>query len=220
VHDAALASDQESGAREILRRVRGGDRGALGGLIDLYGESLMHYLTTILGNRETAEDAFQDTWVRVVRRIDRFDPGRPFGPWLFRIARNRAFDQLRYGRRWLFFRMREGGPADRPSPTSAPAARASTASHPAPREAIDQIAARQLAERLIAGLTAGHREVIWLRFYDDRSYEEMAAICGVRLGTIKSRLRRALDRLALLYARLGATPATGPERRQGPGGSE
>ncbi len=220
MHDAALASEQESGAREILRRVRGGDRGALGGLIDLYGEPLMHFLTTIFGNRETAEDAFQDTWVRVVRRIERFDAGRPFGPWLFRIARNRAYDELRHRRRWFFVRMREGGPADRSAPTAAPAARASTASHPAPPEGIDQIAARQLAERLIAGLTAGHREVIWLRFYDDRSYEEMAAICGVRLGTIKSRLRRALDRLALLYARLGAGPTTGPERWPGPGGNE
>jgi len=55
-----------------LRRLRDGDRGGVEELMDHYGEDLMRYLAAILGSRGAAEDAFQDTWPRVMERIDRY----------------------------------------------------------------------------------------------------------------------------------------------------
>ena len=63
----------------------------------------MRYLAVILGNRGSAEDAFQDTWIKVMERIRRYDLERPFAPWLFRVARNCAYDQLRRKKRWWSF---------------------------------------------------------------------------------------------------------------------
>jgi len=150
----------------------------------------MQYLHSILRNRDDAEEAFQDTWVRVVEKIHRCDPHRPFAPWLFRIARNRAYDQLRHRRRWSFFSLESPGREPRPDPGSDPKA------------ALERMVARDLAARLLPQLEAPFREVIWLRFYREGSYEEIAEICGAPVGTVKSRLRRALDQLGTLLERM------------------
>jgi RNA polymerase sigma factor (sigma-70 family) len=203
---AAAAADQDARARECLRRVRQGDHAALGGLIDAYGEPLMRYLTSILRDPDRAADAFQDTWVRVIREAGRFDPARPFAPWLFRIARNRAYDELRRGWRRRVTRLVEGwggaGHGAAPPGTPVAAAAGSTWEAPTGDRTHDMVAAREIADRLLPLLDPDHREVICLRYYNDLGYEDMAAICGVPVGTIKSRLRRALDRLAALYAGL------------------
>ena len=185
---AAPAPDPEE--RDLLRHLQEGGREDLGRLVDRYGEALMQYLKSILRNREAAEDAFQDTWILVARKIHRCDPDRPFAPWLFRVARNRAYDELRRGRRRSFFGLEEGTLRTRPDP------------HSLPSRALDRLAAKELAAELLPRLEAAHRELIWLRFYRDCSYEEIAEICDVPLGTVKSRLRRALDRLAVLHQQM------------------
>ena len=63
-----------------LRDLRQGDAHGLSGVIDHYGEELMRYLTSILGNRQMAEDAFQDTWLRVVKKIGTYDSRQAFEP--------------------------------------------------------------------------------------------------------------------------------------------
>jgi len=187
------AAESESREREIVRRLRAGDRSRLGELVDLHGESLMQYLVSILHDRDAAEDAFQDTWVRVVQRIRAFDPERPLSPWLFRVARNRAYDHLRWSRRWSLFGL---GPGDR-DPLAV--------SRSAEPDAAERLAAGEMADRLLDGLPPDQREVVWLRFFRDCSYQEIARICGLRLGTVKSRLRRALQRLAVLHGRMEGT---------------
>ncbi|MFH1680532.1 MAG: sigma factor, partial [Candidatus Eisenbacteria bacterium] len=81
---AAERNDAPADARErsVVRRLRAVDRSGLGELLDRCGEDLMRTLVYVVGNREAAEDVFQETWVRVIRGIRRFDPGRPFAPWL------------------------------------------------------------------------------------------------------------------------------------------
>jgi RNA polymerase sigma-70 factor (ECF subfamily) len=182
---AAAAPDPEE--RDLLRRLQSGEREGLARLIDRYGEALMQYLYSILRNRDEAEEAFQDTWVRVTRKIHRCDADRPFAPWLFRVARNRALDRLRRRRRWSLFSLGEPGLRTRPDhrPVSPTVER--------------RLVAEDLAEKLLPRLDAASREVIWLRFYGECSYLEIAEICDMPLGTVKSRLRRALDRLGSLY---------------------
>jgi RNA polymerase sigma-70 factor, ECF subfamily len=179
---AGLAGDPERLAGS-LRRLRGGDRSALGELLDAWGEDLMRYLTALTGERESAEDLFQDTWVHVVERIGRYDPGRPFAPWLFRVARNLAYDHLRRKRRWRWIPL-GGGPGEF-EPAEA-----------APGPADDPVDRRREAARLLACLDRRSREMVWLRYWGDASYEEIAAITRVPVGTGRSRLHRARKKLA------------------------
>jgi RNA polymerase sigma-70 factor, ECF subfamily len=180
---AAPAQDPEE--REVLRRFREVEREGLAWLMDRYGEALMRYLISILHDREAAEDLFQESWLQALRKARRSDPGRPFAPWFFRLARNLAYDELRRRRRRSFFGLEA-------------VSRRKTASPGAPSPALERLSAEDLAGKLLSRLDPLHREMIHLRFYRECSYEEIAGICGVPVGTVKSRIRRALDRLGAL----------------------
>lgn len=180
----------ESREREILIELKHGERRNLSWLMDHYGEALMRYLVATTGSREMAEDVFQDTWVRTMTGIHRFDLSRPFSAWLYRIARNRAYDCLRRRKRrkWLSL-----GPGD--AEELIPEIRA-------PGDFRNDLIAADMLATLLAGLDPVLRELIWLRFYQEMSYEELADHCEVPLGTIKSRLARALDQLATRYEKM------------------
>lgn len=173
----------ESLERRTLDELRAGDRTNLGRLIDRYGEELMGYLTAILRRRETAEDLFQETWIKVIERIDRFDPESKFAPWLFRIGRNCAYDRLRRWRRWRWVRL---GPGKEGEPARELAA---------PGNFANGVVAKETAEAWLNRLDPAQREVLWMRYIKEMSYDEIAGECGLPLGTVKSRVSRALARL-------------------------
>lgn len=185
---------ERSDERRLVNGLRAGDERALAALMDLHGEGLMRYLLSLLLRREEAEDLFQETWVRVLRRGRSCDPDRPFAPWLFRVARNLAFDHLRWRRRW---RALVGHEPSRPShePSETP-------------RTPERLAAADLTHRLLGTLSPKLREVVHLRFWGDCSYEEIAAIAAVPVGTVKSRLNRALAQLSEGAARLEVCHAT------------
>src|SRR5512139_3073966 len=81
--------------RDDAARLRRGDTAGLTGLMGRHQDRLFRYLLRLLGDEAVAEDAFQQTWVQVAERIGRYDARRPFGPWLFAVARNLALDHLR-----------------------------------------------------------------------------------------------------------------------------
>ena len=173
--------------KEILAQLKAGERRNLGALMDHFGAALMSYLLALTGKRDLAEDVFQDTWVRVMERIDGYDTARSFSPWLFRIARNLAYDRLRL----LRWKSQLGiGAANRGDPAIEIAA---------PGDFREGMMAQDWAEALLTGLDPVLREMIWLRFYRDLSYEEIAEHCRLPLGTVKSRLARALDQLGHRY---------------------
>jgi RNA polymerase sigma-70 factor (ECF subfamily) len=179
----------DSSERAALLRLRNGSTKGLEVLVDRHGEELMRYVYAIVGNRDAAEDLFQETWIRVARGIRGFDPDRPFAPWLFRVARNLAYDHLRNAGRWVLAGSDgEEGSFPRPDPT--------------PPDFVEEIAARDAASKLLARLEPPFREVVALRFLGERSYQEMAELLGVPLGTVQSRLHRALDRLAELVGEM------------------
>jgi RNA polymerase sigma-70 factor (ECF subfamily) len=166
---------------ELIRKLQTGDFQPVGTLIDRYGRDLMHYLASILNNRERAEDVFQETWSRVLQSIRRFDLRQPFGPWLFRIARNLAYDQLRKEKRWRFWFQQT--PDEKPI------------FEPRTESVFDRRLMNQdLAREVLTRLEPMYREILWLRFFKDNSYEEIADLCHLPLGTVKTRLRRALQR--------------------------
>jgi len=180
-----MAIGPEADERQWISRLKRGDAGAAAALMDMHGEPLMRYLYSIVGTREGAEDVFQDSWVRVIEKIRLFDAGMSFRPWLFRLARNAAYDSLRRRKRW--WSLDTGSAAesgDRPLDPADPA------------DLAHDVVTRETARRLLATLAPAYREVLSLRFFEDLSYEEIAALCRLPLGTVKSRLKRGLDQLA------------------------
>jgi RNA polymerase sigma-70 factor (ECF subfamily) len=165
--------------RDDAARLRRGDTAGLAGLMGRHQDRLFRYLLRLLGDETVAEDAFQQTWLRVAERIGRYDAARPFGPWLFAVARNLALDHLRRHRPQSLDEIDE------------PAA-------PAGADPLARAVARQQSARLadaVEGLGPLDREVLSLRFEEDLDLPRLAETLGVPLPTAKARLYRALARL-------------------------
>ena len=144
---------------------------------------LFRYLRRLLGDETMAEDVFQETWVRAAERIGRYDASRPFGPWILAVGRNLALDHLRRYRPESLDEGPEPAAPDAPGASDNPLAR---------------VTARERRERLGAaldGLAPHDREVLSLRFEDDLSLKEIAALVAAPLPTVKARLYRAMTRL-------------------------
>ena len=185
----------ESETSAIARGLRRRDPELLDRLIEQYQHRLLRYLISLTGNRELAEDLFQETWIRVLERGHQYDGRHEFSTWLYAVARNLAIDYLRRKKPVsldLLMEDEEHAPFE-PADTRP--------------LAWEQVAQQQQAESVgvtLGGLPAEYREVIGLRFQDELSLEEIAVVTGAPLGTVKSRLYRALN---LLMTRLGRTQA-------------
>jgi len=177
---AAVAFDSE------LTRLRGGDVEAAAALMERYQHRLYRYLLRLVRQPETAEDLFQQTWVRVMERINSYDPQRRFEGWLFSLAHNLAVDYLR---RYLPESLDEPLPSgDSRCETMAGSAAGAL------EQLLQQERAGWLAEA-VARLPLPFREVLTLRFEEEMPLEEIAGVLALPLGTVKTRLHRALKHL-------------------------
>jgi RNA polymerase sigma factor (sigma-70 family) len=168
---------------ELVELAKGGDVGAYGELVDRYREISFRTAYLIARNSADAEDATQDAFVKAYYALDRFRTADPFRPWILRIVSNEARNRRRSaGRRErLALRVIERrGPGDAaPSPDAA---------------AIAEETRRTLLAALET-LPERDRQVIACRYLLELSEAETARTLGVRPGTVKSRLSRALTRL-------------------------
>ena len=185
----------ESEPSVIARGLRRRDPDLLDRLIEQYQHRLLRYLISLSGNRELAEDLFQETWIRVLERGHQYDGKHEFNTWLYAVARNLTIDYLRKKSPVSLDAMMED---EDHAPLEPPDTR------PMAWEVVEQ---HEQAERISAamiGLPAEYREAIMLRFQDGLGLEEIAAVIGAPLGTVKSRLYRGLN---LLMGRLGEMQA-------------
>jgi RNA polymerase sigma-70 factor (ECF subfamily) len=133
----------------------------------------------MLGNREDAQEALQDAFVRAYRALGRCDDPERFGSWLFSILVNRCRTTgARSTRRARTFISDDV------------AARSAAEAHPA-----EQAAWREEIERALDQLDAEQREAFLLKHVEGLSYEEMAEITGAGVSALKMRVKRACDRL-------------------------
>ncbi|MGA3091076.1 MAG: sigma-70 family RNA polymerase sigma factor [Terriglobales bacterium] len=180
----------ESEARGIARGLRRRDPDLLDRLIEQYQHRLLRYLVYLSGNRELAEDLFQETWIRVLERGHQYDGRHEFSTWLYAVARNLTIDYLRKKRPLsLDGLLEDENHAAVEPPDRGPTAFETVEQH----EQADRISAA------LVGIPAEYRETIVLRFQDGMGLEEIAAVTGAPLGTVKSRLYRGLN---LLMGRL------------------
>ncbi len=160
-----------------MRRVQRGDEGALGELMERYRPRLFGFL--MKRAPDAADDLFQETWIRVVRARDSFDPERRFSTWLFQIANNLCRDR---GRRR---RVEEG---------YLQTAREEVKSAPGFLET-PPLDLRLDMHRRLAALPERLREVLVLRYYHQLGEADIAEIVGIPRGTVKSRLHSAVRAL-------------------------
>jgi RNA polymerase sigma-70 factor (ECF subfamily) len=195
---ATMNPDAFSGAQDTIARMRRGDPDALTAMISRYQHRLYRYLLRLVREPAAADDLFQQTWLRVMEKIGRYDARRNFEAWLFSVAHNLAIDAWR-GKRGesLDDESDSGGAIGERLHTGAP-------------DALERLLDFERGAMLAAcmhELPPIHREVLTLRFEEDMKLEEIADVAGVPLSTVKSRLRRALDGLrAAMDARMPGGP--------------
>jgi RNA polymerase sigma-70 factor (ECF subfamily) len=166
----------------LLRRIAAGDSRALRQLYDRCATAALAVAQRILGTRTEAEDAVQEAFLDAWRNAARFDARRGSAEaWLITMARSRALD-----------RMRQRGAATRHQSQPDDAA-------PAAASPIESVSRREEQERIqgaLASIPGDQREVMELAFYEGLTQREIAARTGQPLGTIKTRCRLALEKLA------------------------
>ena len=157
-----------------------GDVSALGQVFDHFSRPVWSVAMGVLRNRQLADDATQETFIRAWRGADRFDPNRPLGPWLNTIARRTALDVLR----------RENRPT--------------RGGHEEEQDVVVHLPGIERAwetweiKRALEQLPDEERSVIWLSHFHGMSHPQIAEHLGVPPGTVKSRSFRAHKRLAAL----------------------
>ena len=166
------------------------DAGLLDELIVRYQHRLMRYLLYLTGNREQAEDLFQEVWMRVLLRGGQFNGKARFDTWLFTVARNLVIDLKRKRTMSSLEEMFEtAGEDDRPMNVEI------MAEGPSPFDQCSSGEDRQRLASAMMTMDSAHREVLVLRFHEDLSLEEIANVTRAPLSTVKSRLYRCLAAL-------------------------
>ena len=168
---------------ELVRRAREGDDGAYEELVKRYGQIAFRVAWLVTRERGEAEDAAQEAFVKAYYALPRFRPDSPFRPWLLKIVANEARNRARSSRR------REG------LALRAAAASGDGDAAPSPEAAALEGADREALVAALNVLPPPDREVIGYRFLLGLSESETAEMLGVRPGTVKSRLSRAMTRL-------------------------
>jgi len=159
----------------MMVAVQAGDEQALALLMERFKGPLYAFLNRRVGDA-AADDLFQESWIRVVKAAERFDPRRRFSTWLFQIANNLCRDRWR--RLDVERRYRDGQ------------------RHEAPRHADPEPTGLRLdMQRRLDELPDRLREVLVLRYYHDQGEKEIAEILGIPRGTVKSRLHNAVAAL-------------------------
>jgi len=195
--DSLSAEDEEL----LLQYVDGGDRAAFEELVHRYEREIYSYLRKYLGDKHLAEDAFQATFLQLHRKCGQFEPGRKLRPWLYRIAANQANDLLRRNRRHksvsLEAALRRKGEDSNESSLRDLVAKEDHN----PGVALETAEDCQRIASAVGRLPEWLKQPILLVIYQGLKYREAAAIIGIPLGTLKSRLYEAVQRLNALAQR-------------------
>jgi len=173
--------------QELISGLKRGEEAAFRRLVEVHGDALYRLVLDILQDPSDAEDALQEVFIRVYRHLGRFDRSKKFSTWIYTIASNLAKNELRNRSRSplvLFQAIKaKFEDEDRPLQFEDEGNR--------PDDLYRKRLLREQVEAAVQQLPAHHREVFVLRELEGNSYEEIAEITGVQLGTVKSRLNRA-----------------------------
>jgi RNA polymerase sigma factor (sigma-70 family) len=188
----------------LVERARRGDLDAWETLVRTHQGIAFRTAYLLTGNAADAEEAAQEGFLKAYRALGRFRRGAPLRPWLLRIVANEARNRRRSAARRERLALRAA--ADQGIARDASGGHVGSARRPGvhrPGDAVPSpeaaLLARESQERLLAAverLPEEHRDAVACRYFLELSEEETAAALGIRKGTVKSRLSRALARLS------------------------
>jgi RNA polymerase sigma-70 factor, ECF subfamily len=185
---ASLAEEQAKQENlAVAEGLKRQEAGLLDELIVRYQHRLLRYLLYLTGNREMAEDLFQEVWMRVLTRGGQFNGKARFETWLFTIARNLVIDHKRKRTMASLDELVEtGSEEDRPINIEV------ADNHPTPFDRFSSIEDREHIAAALLQLDTLYREVLVLRFHEEMTLDEIAKVTQAPLSTVKSRLYRGL----------------------------
>ena len=163
---------------EAIGQCKEGHRDAFRHLVDRYKDVLFGTAVLMTGNRAVSEEIVQEALLSAWRGIGGFKSGRPFKPWVVRILVNEVLTRQR-----------------RKSIPTIPLAELEPGSVPSETDEAEAFEGRAIVRQAVAGLVPEQKQVVVLRYFAELTVPEVARSIGVREGTVKSRLHRALARL-------------------------
>lgn len=191
--DPRVPSDED-----LLRAAHAGDRDSFGLLVRRWERPLYRFTFRLLGRREEARDACQETFVRVLAKAHRFRDSGRFSTWMYQIALNLCRDHRRKRRRWGALVLEglmdpaPGEPAlDPPSPS------------PGADVEVERLERREAVTAALESLPPDQREVLVMKEYEGMKFREIAAILGCPESTVKSRMYYGLRALRSALVRGG-----------------
>lgn len=175
-----------------------GDEDAFTKLVEAYQTPVYNLTYRLLGNRDEAEEAAQEAFMRAYTRIDKYDPSYKFSSWLLSIASHYCIDRLRKRRiTWLSL--------DDPLPTEY--AVKLTSVETGPEKSLTNKEREEMVQVLLESLQPDYRAAVVLRYWYDMSYEEIAESMDTTTSAIKSRLFRARKYMAMAAQSAGLNVA-------------
>ena len=183
----------------LAKRAAAGDMSAFEELVDRHRMAVYRLARSITGNHHDADDAAQETFLRVFRSLGTYDPGRPFKPWLKRITYNTSLNTVRAGK------SRSRGVIAGELPEVADLS---------PQQP-ERLEAKQNAENVdqaVQALPSELRATLLLRAVEGMSYKDIATAMGVKIGTVMSRLSRARERVLDVLEPAGSVVQRGDKR--------
>jgi RNA polymerase sigma-70 factor (ECF subfamily) len=175
--------------RELVQRIRDGDAEALRAIVERYQDRIFSLIYGIVRDRHEVEDVAQEVFLKVYTRIQAFDERSKFYTWLYRVAANAAKDHVKKRSRRPAVALEED--------EVLPAAGDNPVQHAAAAET------RRQVREAIAALPLRYREVLTLRELEGLSYNEIAGVLQISIGTVESRLHRARAKLKRRMERHG-----------------
>ena len=171
--------------RELVDRVLEGDNTAFEYLFNRYRDAIHRLFVQRLGGANDADDLLQETFIKVYINIHRYSADYTFGQWVYTIARNTFIDFVRRRQDDLSIDDRFYAPAS---------------SAPTPEESVINLQQRSQIEQYLDRLAPRFRQLILMRFFEEYSYEEIAAKLALPLGTVKTQIHRAREQMCRLIA--------------------
>jgi RNA polymerase sigma-70 factor (ECF subfamily) len=152
-------------------------------LIERYQEPLLRYAQRLINDPEASEDAIQNTFVSAYQNINSYNPRRPFSSWIYRIAHNKAINEVRNSKPKVSLEEATEIPDPEDAETLA--------------GKLDDKALRKLLEKHLESLPVKYREPLILRYFEEQSYDEISDILRIPKNTVGVRIRRGLEKLKI-----------------------
>jgi RNA polymerase sigma-70 factor (ECF subfamily) len=189
-----LPGNSDRADEKLLEDYRHGDKASFALLVSRYQRELYHFLVRFLGNRASAEDVFQETFLQVHQSAEQFDTQRRFRPWLFTIAANKARDLIRsQARRPTNPLQASISPGDDDSGEFLDLMRSVT---DLPGDPMEKRELQEQVHNTVGTMPEHLREILLLSYFHQFPYKQIGEILNIPLGTVKSRLHAAVAHFA------------------------